>query len=172
MHAQRLDRAFSSGEASCSRRCSLSLPLRRLQSLPCECRQVSTPAMSRAASVVSSSSTLHRDAADAILEPEAELLSGDSPDSLSREFRAQVANLQNLERVKGKLHEAILDLPDPDAPDGDWRAEDGFSVSFYHMTSLPIYNYKSFGHVWAHKLSGRAAAFELRQCHVPTFLKH
>lgn len=62
------------------------------------------------------------DTAETAVETESELLSRDRfPDSLSQEYAAQVANLQNLERLKGDLHSALLDLDEPDT-------EDGFSV--------------------------------------------
>ena len=70
---------------------------------------------------------------DTAVDAEAELLvKEDIPEVFSYEYSKQVANLQALERVKGNLNSALLDLDEPDT-------EDGFSVSFL---SLPLFAWR------------------------------
>lgn len=105
----KLDRTLSGFECSCSPNSSgprhtarLGLKPRRAKSLPV-----------RNAAII--------DYAEEIIEPEAELLSRDLlEEKFSGKHGSQISRLQALERLKGDMRTALLDLEEPSS---------GFSVS-------------------------------------------
>lgn len=106
----RMDRTLSGFECSCSPHSSglrqtarPGLTARRTKSLP-----------------VRNAATI--DYAEEILEPETELLSRDLlEEKFSGKHGSQISRLQALERLKGDMRTALLDLEEP---------SNGFSVSF------------------------------------------
>ncbi len=68
------------------------------------------------------------DYADEITEPEAELLSRDLlEEKFSGKHGSQISRLQALERLKGDMRTALLDLEEP---------SNGFSVSIRSLSSV------------------------------------
>ena len=102
MVLSRLERVHSGTECSCSPYSSGNLPAARRSLRPR--RALSLP-LRRA-------STL--DITEEVIEPESELLSRDLlEDKFSGKHGSQISKLQTLERLKGDMKSALLDLEEP-----------------------------------------------------------
>lgn len=98
----RLERVHSGTDCSCSPYSTGALPVARLSLRP---RRAQSLPLRRATTL---------DYTDEIIEPESELLSRDLlEEKFSGKHGSQISKLQTLERLKGDMKTALLDLEEP-----------------------------------------------------------